>query len=52
MRGQTRRKRRKGSGRDSREGGGKRRKKGAAAGMGMRKEGQRLDEREKPTGNT
>ena len=51
MRGQTRRKRRKGTGRDS-GGGGKRRKKGAAAGMGMRKEGQRLDEREKPTGNT
>lgn len=51
MFGQTRRKRRKGNGRESREREGREEKKRAAAGMGMRKEGQRLDEREKQTGN-
>ena len=49
MFGQTRRKRRKGNGRESREREGREEKKRAAAGMGMRKEGQRLDEREKQT---
>ena len=51
MFGQTRRKRRKGNGRESREREGREEKKRAAAGMGMRKEAQRLDEREKQTGN-
>ena len=39
MFGQTRRKRRKGNGKGSREREGREEKKGAAAGMGMRKEG-------------